>query len=158
MVFGIGVDLSSTDGSNAIIDPANNFNSSNVNANIRQAYEEYVNSWLKGENVQLNSKTGTRYTFRFGHDYPQGSGITDKDISSNINYVDSYFPVTSAGLESVFDQIYQEIASGVFNPITSTTVVEGGTGAQNTPLIYVDFLGKHMEIKEIQAVTLFGSS
>ncbi len=163
VVYGVGVDLSSTDGSNAIIDPGANFNADNSNANIREAYDTYVNTWLTGSDVSETSGGSnfgwgsSSYTFRFGHDYPQ-SGITDSDISANINYVDTYYPVASSNLQSVFDQIYQELSSAAFNPISSTTVVEGGTGVENTPLIYVDFIGQHMEVKEIQAVTLFGAS
>ncbi len=48
--------------------------------------------------------------------------------------------------------------SGGFNPITDTTTVDGGTGVNSTPLIYVDTIGKYMEVKEVQAVTLFGAS
>ncbi len=155
MVYGIGVDLSDSDGSNAIINPKDNFNSSNSNSNIRTAYNHYVNTWLAGRTVSLRSGG---YNFSFGHEYPQGSSVTDSDVAANINYVDTYYPVASADLEDVFDQIYQELSSGAFNPISSTTTVEGATGVENTPLIYVDFIGQHMEVKEIQSVTLFGSS
>ncbi len=163
MVYGVGVDLSNSDGSNAIIDPAKNFNSSNSNANIRSAYQTYTNTWLAGRDVSVTSGTGSgwggsNYTFRFGHEYPRGSAVTDKEVAAHIHYVDSYYPVASSDLESVFDQIYQELLSGAFNPISSTTTTAGGTGVEHTPLIYVDFIGQHMQIKEIQAVTLFGSS
>ena len=155
MIYGIGVDLSGSDGSNAIINPKDNFNASNSNANIRTAYNYYTNTWLEGAAVSLRSGG---YNFSFGHEYPQGSSVTDRDVAANINYVDTYYPVASANLEAVFDQIYQELSSGVFNPISSTTTVEGATGAEDTPLIYVDFIDKYMEIKEIQYVTLFGAS
>ena len=155
MVYGIGVDLSSTDGSNAIINPKDNFNSSNSNSNIRTAYNYYTSTWLAGSAVNVRSGG---YNFSFGHEYPQGSSVTDSDVAANINYVDTYYPVASADLEDVFDQIYQELSSGAFNPISSTTTVEGATGVENTPLIYVDFIGQYMEVKEIQSVTLFGTS
>lgn len=168
MIYGIGVDLSSTDGSNAIIDPAKNFNASNSNANIRTAYNTYTGTWLAGNDVVTESGGGfggfpswggsSGYTFRFGHEYPQNSGISDRDVAANIHYVDSYYPVAGANLEAVFQQIYQELLSGAFNPISSSTSTSGSTGADNTPLIYVDFIGRHMEIKEIQAISLFGSS
>ncbi|MBE5816131.1 MAG: VWA domain-containing protein [Clostridiales bacterium] len=155
MVYGVGVDLSARDGSNAIIDPKNFFNDENVNSNIREAYGYYVNTWLNGNDVSLRDGG---YNFFFGHEYPAGSGITDKDVADNINYVDSYYPVTGADLGGVFEQIYQEITSGAFNPISSSFSSQGGTGVDDTPLIYVDFIGQHMEIKEIQAITLFGAS
>lgn len=162
-IYGVGVDLSSTDGSNAIIDPKNNFNASNNNQNIRSAYDTYVNTWLKGQDVSVSSGTGSgfgssRYTFRFGHEYPRGSGITDSDIRDNLGYVDTYYPVSGEGLNSVFEQIYQELSSNAFNPISSSTVIEGGAGTQSTPLIFVDFLGQYMEVKNIQAVSLFGAT
>ena len=163
MIYGIGVDLSSTDGSNAIINPKDNFNSSNSNANIRTAYQHYTQTWVTGSDLSVSSGTGSswgssNYTFRFGHEYPQGSAVTDSDIAANINYVDTYYPVASADLQDAFDQIYQELSSGVFNPISSSTSVNGGTGVDDTPLIYVDYIGQYMEIKEMQAVTLFGAS
>lgn len=164
MVYGIGVDLSSTDGSNAIINPAANFNSNNNNSNIRQAYNVYTNTWLAGSNVSVASGSGNgymgsgSYTFRFGHEYPQGSGMTDAHIAANINYVDTYYPVTASEVQGVFDQIYEELSSGVFNPISSTTYTQGGTGVEHTPLIYVDYIDRFMEIKKLQSVTVFGAS
>lgn len=155
MIYGVGVDLSDSDGSNAIIDPKNNFNSENKNANIRSAYDYYTNTWLEGRTVNVRSGN---YTFTFDHNYPAGSNVGDEEVAENISYVDTYYPVASANLDSVFDQIYQELSSGVFNPISSTTTVEGATGVDNTPLIYVDFIGQYMEVKEIQSVTLFGGS
>ena len=157
MVYGIGVDLSATDGSNAIIDPKNNFNSNNRNSNIVTAYNRYVR-WAAGETIQERSGTGsTYYNFNFDHNYPE-AGITDADVIQNIHYVDTYYPVSGADVSGVFDQIYQELSSGVFNPISSTTVDSGATGVRNTPLIYVDFIGQYMEVKQIQSVTLFGKS
>ena len=163
MVYGIGVDLQANDGSNAIIDPAKNFNSNNNNANIRSAYNTYINTWRTGGNVNVTSGTGSgwgssNYTFRFGHDYPAGDRITDADIAANINYVDTYYAVSSAGLQGAFEQIFEQMTSAAFNPITSSTTSVGGTGVDDTPLIYVDHIGQHMEIKEIEAITLFGAS
>ena len=156
MVYGIGVDLSSTDGSNAIINPKANFNDSNRNENIRTAYGYYTDTWLKGQTV---SGTSNRYSFSFDHNYPQGSAVGDAEVAANINYVDSYYNASGAEIDSVFDQIYIELSSSAFNPITSTnTSSAGGTGVDNTPLIYVDNIGKYMEIKRIQSVTLFGRS
>ena len=154
MVYGVGVDLSATDGSNAIINPKDNFSSQNRNANIVTAYNTYINTWAKGQNVSYRSGS---YTFNFGHQYADAA-ITDADITSNISYVDTYYPVAAADVSDVFDQIYQELSSGVFNPISSSTTNAGGTGVDDTPLIYVDFIGQHMEIKEMQSVTLFGAS
>ena len=172
MVYGIGVDLQSNDGSNAIIDPANNFNSSNNNSNIRSAYETYVNTWLTGSDVEQSSGSGSGgmgggwgggwggsssgYSFHFGHDF--AAGITDADVAENINYVDTYYSVDSAGLQGVFEQIYEHLTSAAFNPITSSSSTAGGTGVDDTPLIYADYIGQYMEIKEIEAVTLFGAS
>lgn len=155
MVYGIGVDLSSKDGSNAIIDPKKNFNAENSNNNIKTAYRTYTTTWLADKDVSVKSGG---YSFNFGHEYPQGSAVADADIAANINYVDTYYSVAGADLQGVFEQIYQELSSAAFNPISSSSTVNGATGVDNTPLIYVDFIGQHMEIKEIQAITLFGAS
>lgn len=155
IVYGIGVDLSSSDGSNAIINPKVGFNSSNTNSNVRTAYNHYINTWSKGDTVTINK---SRYSYSFDHNYPTGSTVDDNDVKANINYVDNYHDVTSAELEDVFTQIYEELTSSAFNPITSTTTQAGGTGVKDTPLIYVDDIGQYMEVKNIQAVTLFGAS
>ena len=155
IVYGIGVDLSSSDGSNAIINPKVGFNSSNTNSNVRTAYNHYINTWSKGNTVTISKG---RYSYSFDHNYPAGSTVNDNDVMAHINYVDNYHDVTSAGLEDAFTQIYEELTSSAFNPITSTTTQAGGTGVKNTPLIYVDDIGQYMEVKNIQAVTLFGAS
>lgn len=157
MVYGVGVDLADNDGAEAIINPGsqNGFNSSNENANIREAYRLFSQQWARGNTA---TKTHSGYSFSFDHRYPAGSTVTDADVIANINYVDTYYSVTSQQLEETFTQIYEELSSSAFNPISSSTTVDGATGVQNTPLIYVDFIGQHMEIKEIQSVTLFGAS
>lgn len=153
-VFGIGVDLSNSDGSNAIMNPKDNFNANNSNSNIKEAYGLYLN-WKNGNNI---TKKYDRYDFTFDHNYPQGSTVTDVDVIANINYVDNYQNVSHAGIGNAFETIYKELTSAAFNPISSSTTTPGVVGAQNKPLIYVDFIGQHMEVKDIQAVTLFGSS
>ena len=159
MVFGIGVDLSSSDGSNAIINPKAAFNSSNANSNIRTAYTSFA-TWSQGNNVEISGSN--RSTFIFDHAYPSGSTVKDSDVIANINYVDTYYDVNTVdqsvdALKKTFEQIFEELSSAAFNPISSTTTT-GGTGVDKTPLIYVDNIGQYMEIKEIQAVTLFGAS
>lgn len=160
MVYGVGVDLGDNAAANAIINPGaakDGFNSSNSHANIVTAYELY-NSWLKGNTISRNETYNGTYRFVIDHGYQDVSNITLEDIKNNINYVDTYYPVTSAELKDTFDQIFQELVSGVFNPISSSSSVAGGTGVDDTPLIYVDFIGQHMQIKEMQAITLFGNS
>ncbi len=170
-VYGIGVDLSKGDEAVAIINPADSdygFNSSNTNSDIQNVYEYYT-KWAGGETVsftQSSSGGGNRpggnssssYNWTFDHNLPSGSNVTSADVSENINYVDSYYDVSGADLESTFDQIYEELSSGAFNPITDSSTVDGATGVDDTPLIYVDNIGQYMEIKEIQSVTLFGAS
>lgn len=157
MVYGIGVDLEDNDGSIAIINPGadDGFSSKNPNQNIRTAYSHFINTWAKGNTVTI---THSSYSFVLDHNYPSGSTVTDADVINNINYVDQYHNVSSSELQDTFKLIYEELSSGVFNPISSSTTVDGATGVDNTPLIYVDNIGAYMEIKEIQSVTLFGTS
>ena len=154
VVYGIGVDLKSGDGSNAIIDPKNSFNSQNVNSNIKTAYSEF-NNWASGSTI---NKTSGGIRFTFDHNYPNGSTVNDADVIANINYVDKSYNAGSEKLEEIFQSIYQEIVSVAFNPIVSTHKEDGATGVPNTPLIYVDHIGEYMEVKNVQAVTLFGNS
>ncbi|MBR6676773.1 MAG: DUF11 domain-containing protein, partial [Clostridia bacterium] len=160
MVYGIGVDIAGDAAANAIINPGSKtdgFNNSNSSKLITDAYKLYL-SWLNGNTIEREENYYGRYTFTADHGYTRVSNITLDDIKNNINYVDTYYPVSSAELSDTFTQIYEELSSGVFNPISSSTSVDGATGVDNTPLIYVDFIGQHMEIKEIQSVTLFGAS
>lgn len=157
VIYGVGVDLNNNAAANAVINPGastNGFNSKNSNANITAAYQLYT-QWLTGKTV---NRTENSNQFSFDHGYQKNSDITLEDIKKHINYVDTYYPVSSAELSNAFDQIFEELSSGVFNPISTTTSVSGGTGEEATPLIYVDFIGQYMQIKEIQAVTLFGNS
>ena len=160
-IYGIGVDLNGDAAANAIINPGatkDGFNAANSNYYIREAYDLFVNTWLKGRNIRRTESYNGNHVFTADHNYPAGSGITDADVSANINYVDKYYDVSSAQLDDTFASIYKELFSEAFNPITSTETVDGATGIPNTPLIYVDHIGKYMEVKNIQAVTLFGSN
>jgi len=157
MIYGIGVDLAGDAGANAVINPGaarNGFNDKNSSGSITAAYALYQ-EWLKGRSVECTESYMGSYKFTFDHGY---SGVTLAQLQENVNYVDTYYPVSSAELEDTFQQIYEELSSGAFNPITSSSTVIGGTGVDDTPLIYVDFIGEYMEVKEIQSVTLFGAS
>ncbi len=153
-VYTVGVDISNNVTARLLMDPANatnGFNSRNSDNEVKRAYESFQ-TWASGRNVTYNSWT-------FNHSYPTQNGkITDAKIAANINYADTYYDVSNADLADAFGQIYEELSSGVFNPISSSTSASGATGVDDTPLIYVDVIGQHMEIKEIQTVTLFGAS
>ena len=153
-VYTVGVDITDNVAAKLLMNPAdtvNGFHSRNSDNEVKRAYENFQ-KWARGETVTYSGWT-------FDHNYPKLSGaITDAQIAANINYTDRYYDVSDAELSDTFDQIYNELSSGVFNPISSSTSVDGGTGADDTPLIYVDFIGQYMQIKEIQAITLFGKS
>lgn len=153
-VYTVGVDVSNNRVARLLMNPADatyGFNDQNSDREIRTAYQNF-NTWKAGQNV-----TYSRWTF--DHSYPtQNGAVTDAKIAANINYANVYYDVSNADIADTFEQIYQELSSGVFNPISSTTTTSGGTGVEHTPLIYVDFIGKHMEVKDFQAVSLFGSS
>ena len=156
-VYTIGVDIGDDDEAQMFMNPGdaeNGFKSYGNDRSKNEITQAYTNfqKWATGADVTHDGWT-------FDHNYPKQNGaITAAKIAANINYADTYYDVSNAEIESTFQQIYEELSSGVFNPISSSTTVEGGTGAENTPLIYVDFIGQYMEIKEIQAVTLFGAS
>ncbi len=156
-VYTVGVDVSGNTVAQLLMNPSNetygfkDYGWGWSNAEISAAYNNFL-TWKTGQSVTSNNWT-------FDHNYTlKNRAITTDMIANNIYYVDSYFDVSSADLDKAFQMIYQELISGVFNPISSSTTVAGGTGVEHTPLIYVDFIGQHMEIKEIQAVSLFGSS
>ncbi|MBR4282135.1 MAG: hypothetical protein IKT35_00305, partial [Clostridia bacterium] len=71
---------------------------------------------------------------------------------------DEAFQVIFSALGSSMSTKETTVSVDAFNPITSSTSTLGGTSVDNTPLIYVDFIGQYMEIKKIQSVSLFGAS
>jgi len=156
-VYTVGVDVRGNTTAQLLMNPADSTNGFKINStgwykdDITLAYEDFQ-TWASGQTV-------TNSGWTFDHNYPKlGGAMTAAKIAANINYADSYYDVSNANLGSVFDQIYQELSSGAFNPITSSSSSVGGTGVDDTPLIYADYIGQHMEIKEIQAITLFGAS
>lgn len=163
MVYGVGVDLGNNTTARLLMNPADpsyGFHANNSAAS--EAYRHFEN-WARGNTVTTGGNGGWgswgSEGWTFDHNYPNLNGaVTDAKIAANIHYVDTYYDVTNADLQGAFEQIYEELTSGAFNPISSSTTTAGGTGVENTPLIYVDFIGQHMEIKEIQALTIFGSS
>ena len=158
-VYGVTVDLKNNAFANALMDPANSFNSSNSSSAVTEAYEEFEN-WAKGDTVTIRKGSWlTGYTtWTFNHNFPASPAVTTAEVAENINYVDKHYDVSSDELNLVFTQIYKELSSAAFNPITSSTSSVGGTGVDDTPLIYADYIGQYMEIKEIEAITLFGAS
>lgn len=156
VVYGVSVDLSANDSEHAIMNPAsatNGFNSNNSHENISDAYG-YYQQWVNGNRTISFSSNGN-WSFA---QLPANDTVSKADVIANINYVDHHYTVSSVELTTIFDQISTDLISGAFNPITDTIIVEGETGVKDTPLIYVDEIGRYMEVKNIQSVTLFGES
>ncbi len=107
---------------------------------------EYFDEWYTEGSYKTSG--GTSWDFNA---LPAGSTVTRDDVKNNIYYVDSFQDVSSANISDAFDNIYEEITSSVFHPITDTTVQ-----GEASPLTYVDFIGDYMEVKNINAVTLYG--
>ena len=159
-VYGVGIDLSSTSNDYIFLNPgaegASGFNASNTDNDVETAWDAFQ-TWKEGTTATITTGSGgRRITWTFDHDLPTGSGVTYVDVANNINYVDNYQDVASASLGSAFDKIVTELATGAFNPITSTQM--GATGVEDTPLIYADTIGKYMEVRNIQAVQVFGTT
>ena len=152
-VYTVSVDIGNNAEAKALMNPGDataGFNTNNRNGTVEDAYELYE-TWVSG-------RTASYSNYTFDHRYPTEDGMTDQDVISRINYADFHYDVESANLTEVFDQIYESLYAGPFNPIFTSTTEVGATGETGQPLIYVDRIGKHMEIKELEAVTLFGSS
>lgn len=154
MVYGVGVDLDENSDAEIVMNPQSAFNSSG-NTVARTAYSWFTEWQNATSDVSKTDSYGTSWKF---NQLPTTSAVTKTDVVANINYVDTYYDVSSADISDVFEQIYEELSSKAFNPISSTDTVDGATGVKDTPLIYVDYIGKYMEIKDIQAITLFGAS
>ena len=150
-VYTVGVDIANNDTAKLLMDPAKYFNSSNTNNEVKQAYANFE-KWAKGQEVTYNG-------WKFDHNYSKQNGkITDAKIAANINYADTYYDVSDATVTDAFQQISKELTSTAFNPISTSNSSQSGNDVDDTPLIYVDYIGQYMEIKEIQAITLFGAS
>ena len=174
-VYGISVDMDPEAKSHVLMNPGsaeNGFNSSNDSSDITSAYNKFVEWKGTTNDVTISdSNSGGGWwpgggfgggfgstTWTFDHDWPASPAITMAEIAANINYVDSHYDVKSDTLNIAFDQIYEELTSNAFNPIHSEETINGATGKPGAPLVYVDKIGNYMEIKNIQAITLFGAS
>ncbi len=119
------------------------------------------------ENMMGTDADGNRYAGRVWVDksvYKNGDIATlnnRNEVGSSFEVEledDEAFQVVFSALGSTMSTKKTTVTVDAFNPITSSTSIVGGTGVDNTPLIYVDFIGKYMEIKKIQSVSIFGSS
>lgn len=159
-VYGIGIDLSSSSNDYIFLNPgaegSSGFNASNRDDAVEDAWNGFT-TWRAGNTATLTFGSGRNpRTWTFDHNWPASEGITVAEIAANINYVDNYQDVSSANLGDAFDNILQELSTGAFNPITTTK--DGATGVEETPLIYVDNIGQYMEVKNIQALQVFGTT
>ncbi len=68
--------------------------------------------------------------------------VTVDDIRSNINYVTTFYNVSSANLDSIFGQILAEVLGQVFVPVSGDN--DAGVG---DALTYQDPIGQYMEVK-----------
>jgi len=164
-VYGVSVDVSAGSEAHAMMNPGDatyGFSGTQSKSEIKTAYSKYT-AWKNTQSVTHEDSWGNGWnsgslTWTFDSNLPSSNAVTKADVIANVNYVDMYFDVSSSTLEETFDQIYEELTSGAFNPISDTQTEVGGTGVEHTPLIYVDHIGKYMEVKQIQSVTLFGTS
>jgi len=159
-VYGIGIDLSPTTDDYIFLNPgaegSDGFNASNTATSVQSAWNTFT-TWRSGTTATITYGSGwNRRTWTFDHDWPTSAGVTTAEIAANINYVDDYQNADSAELGEAFDEILQELSTGAFNPITDTN--NGATGVEDTPLIYVDNIGQYMEVKNIQALQVFGNT
>lgn len=156
-VYGIGIDLSDSSDDYIFLNPgaegSNGFNASNNNNDVKTAWNAFE-TWRAGTTATIN--TGRNSTWTFDHNWPASAGVTTAEIADNIYYVDNYQDVSGADLGDAFDKIVDELKQGAFNPITSKK--EAASGVENTPLIYADNIGKYMEVRNIQALQVFGQT
>lgn len=157
-VYGVGIDLSSTSDDYIFLDPgaegSSGFGATNTDSSVRTAWQAFT-TWRSGTTATITSGYGG-YGSRwiFDHGWPASAGVTTEEIAANIHYVDNYQDVTGANLGAAFDNILQELSVGAFNPISTST--QGATGVEDTPLIYVDNIGRYMQVREVQAIQVFG--
>lgn len=159
-VYGIGIDLSPTTDDYIFLNPgaegSDGFNASNTATSVQSAWNAFT-TWRRGTTATITYGNGrNQRIWSFDHDWPTSAGVTTAEIAANINYVDDYQNADSAELGEAFDEILQELSTGAFNPITDTN--NGATGVEDTPLIYVDNIGQYMEVKNIQALQVFGNT
>ena len=119
------------------------------------------------ENMMGTDADGNRYAGRVWVDksiYKDGDVATlnsRNEVGSSFEVEledDEAFQVIFSALGSSMSTKKTTVTVDAFNPITSSTSTVGGIGADNTPLVYVDFIGQYMEIKRIQSISLFGAS
>lgn len=149
-VYGIGIDLTTSNNAYPFLNPG-----AEDNSGFNESNTDFTAAW-NAFNTWKGGTTATIGTWTFDHSWPTSDGVTTAEIAENINYVDNYQDVASADLEDAFDAIFNELSVGAFNPITDTKT--GDLGVEETPLIYVDTIDQYMEVKEIQALQVFGQT
>lgn len=114
---------------------------------------ETVDSYLLGNIVDQRIGSSSEYTtIPVSLSFAELPKFTKKEVFDNINYIDSFYDVTSYEQNDVFDKIIKEIINvNMFKPV-------GGANDINpdSVLTYVDPIGKYMEVKDIKNVLLFG--
>lgn len=167
-VYGIGVDVGNRSDASVVMDPAAAFNS--TYSDLSETAYDWYTEWLNGTDYTQSETVRSyipvnqyNYTFNWNFSLPAGLNAQQQaqlknDVSANINYVDEYYSVSTATSELVdaFEAIVESMNQAVFHPITDSVTI-GGTDT-HTPLTFVDFIGDYMEVKDFEAVTLFGET
>ncbi len=153
----------------ATLDPKDYFNESpdtNVVKNqvddIKNAYSDWQ-TWI----TTARNKPGTSITTHVD-DVEKGAGwsfnintlsttqettegVTNEDVIANINYNDTFADIVASDLTDKFTQLLDDISRDLFTPVNGAN--DMGIGDSVT---YTDPIGKYMEVKDVQGLSLFG--
>ncbi len=155
-VYGISVDLSSTSSAYVVMNPAEVFKAGSEKSIVATAWSNWQ-TWMNSDDTVTFRENNRNWPFaQLPTNDTNTYGVTKNEVIQNINYVDTHYNAGSEQLEEIFEEIYTEINSPAFNPITDTVVAGGYEEA--VPFTYVDLIGEYMEVKEFKQVSLFGKT
>jgi len=155
-VYSVGVELDEGgDDAFLVMDPASAFKDDNNGSAASLAHKLYTRWVYSDVNVG-----GVYDGYRWQFDQLSRNdkyNVSKEQIQDNIRFIDACYDITddTEQLERTFSEIYTQISSPVFNPIVSQTDDVGG-GDATEPLTYVDTLGRYMELKDFEYLTVFG--
>ena len=171
-VLAIGVDIDAEHSDAAVTMDPSTYVVDDSSSDVGQDAYDFYESWLAGNEptstttIQSSSGSGwprpgsssssSSVTWTFNQLTSNSVGnsydITLDEVKNYVYYVNTYYDVSSADLETTFQGIYKTITDPAFNPIRSQ--VQSIQGSAD--VTYTDPIGEYMEVKEVKSIILFG--
>lgn len=104
---------------------------------------QIIEHWLGGFAVTLRHG-GATFALK-------GSDADRAAVREHIKYNDKFYVATTEGISNDLKDIFRELAGETNHPVTDSV-----ESASNDGLVYTDVIGDYMEVKNVEALLLFG--